>query len=132
MRSHSSLLLISALATLACARPATLVSPDDAPHLTAPRHLVRVSNHNWDNMELFAMRGGMRLSLGVLPAAEQTTLFVSDDMTDIDGRLRLAARFEGRQELMTMNPVRVLDGQFVDWSIENDAERSSVALFPLR
>jgi hypothetical protein len=132
MRSHSPLLLIGALATLACARPATLDSPDDALHLTAPRHLVRVSNHNWGNMELFAMRGGIHRSLGVIPAAAQTTLFVSDDMLDIDGRLRLAARFEGKRELMTMDPVRVLDGQFVDWSIEDDPERSSVALFPLR
>jgi hypothetical protein len=131
MRSLPMLLLAGALATSACAPAATIPSPDLTLHLTAPRQIVRVSNHSWDEIELSAMRGGSRRILGVISAAQQATLVVSDDMLDTDGRLQLAARVQGTPALLLMQPLRVPSGNYVDWSLENDIGRSTVSFFPL-
>ncbi|MDQ2765878.1 MAG: hypothetical protein M3Y30_01870, partial [Gemmatimonadota bacterium] len=118
------------LATTACAS-AAVPSPELTLHLTTPRQIVRVSNHSWDEIELSAMRGGSRRILGVVSGAQQATLVVSPDMLDIDGRLQLAARVQGKPTLLLMQPLRVPEGNYVDWSLENDVSRSTVSFFPL-
>jgi hypothetical protein len=125
------LLLAGALATSACTPAATIPSPSLTLHLTSPRQIVRVSNHGWDEIELSAMRGGTRRVLGTISAAQQATLVVSEDMLDIDGRLQLAARVQGKPALLLMQPLRVPNGNYVDWSLENDIGRSTVSFFPL-
>jgi len=136
MRSLPMLLLAGALATSACALgacapAATIPSSSLVNHLTSPRQIVRVSNHSWDEIELSAIRGGSRRILGVISAAQQTTLVVSEDMLDTDGRLQLAARVQGRPTVMLMQPLRVPNGNYVDWSLENDIGHSTVSFFPM-
>jgi len=131
MRSLPMLFLAGAIAISACAPAATIPSPELTLHLTAPRQIVRVSNHSWDEIELSAMRGGMRRILGVVSAAQSATLVVSNDMLDTDGRLQLAARIQGKPTLLLMQPLRVPEGNYVDWSLENDVSRSTVSFFPL-
>lgn len=131
MRSLAMLFLAGAIATTACAPAATIPSPELTRHLTAPRQIVRVSNHSWDEIELSAVRGGSRRILGVVSAAQSATLVVSDDMLDVDGRLQLAARVQGKPTLLLMQPLRVPEGNYVDWSLENDVSRSTVSFFPL-
>jgi hypothetical protein len=131
MRSLPMLLLAGALATSACTPASTIPSPSLTLHLTSPRQIVRVSNHGWDEIELSAMRGGTRRILGTISAAQQATLVVSEDMLDVDGRLQLAARVQGKPALLLMQPLRVPNGNYVDWSLENDIGRSTVSFFPL-
>jgi hypothetical protein len=125
------LLLAGALATSACTPASTIPSRSLTLHLTTPRQIVRVSNHGWDDIELSAMRGGTRRVLGTVAAAQQATLVVSEDMLDVDGRLQLAARIQGKPALLLMQPVRVPNGNYVDWSLEKDIGRSTVSFFPL-
>ena len=131
MRSLSTLLFAGALATTACAPAATIPSAALTQRLTEPRQIVRVSNHSWDEIELFAMRGGSRRVLGTVSAAQNITLVVTPDMLDDGGRLQLAARIQGKKDMMYMQPLRVPDGNYVDWSLENDFTHSSVSFFPL-
>lgn len=131
MRSIPMLLLAGAIAITACAPAATIPSSALTLHLTTPRQIVRVSNHGWDEIELSAMRGGTRRILGVVSAAQQTTLVVSEDMLDTDGTLQLAARVRGKRDVLLMQPLRVPNGNYVDWSLENEFGRSTVSLFPL-
>jgi len=136
MRSLSMLLLAGALATsasvlTACAPAATIPSPSLLAHLTTPRQIVRVSNHSWDEIELSTIRNGSRHILGVISAAQQATLAVSEDMLDVDGRLQLAARIQGKPTVMLMQPLRVPKGNYVDWSLENDIGHSTVSFFPM-
>jgi hypothetical protein len=131
MRSLPMLLLAGALATTACASAAPLPSSSLVRHLTAPRQVVRVTNHSWDNIELSAVRGGTRRVLGVVAAAQDATLLLTDDMLDSDGRLQLAARIQGQREVRLMDPMRVPEGDYVHWSLENDFTRWSVAVYPL-
>lgn len=134
MRSLPMLLLASAIASAlatACAPAATVPSKALTIHLTAPRQVVRVTNHNWNDMELFAIRNGSRRTLGVVGAAQQATLLVTEDMLDTDGRLQLAARIQGKRDMLIMDPVRVPSGDYLDWSLENEVGRSTVGYFPL-
>ena len=130
MRSLPMLLLAGALAT-ACTPPAKVPSAALTLKLTRPRQVVRVTNHNGNDMEIFAIRNGVRRTLGVVGAAQQATILVADDMLDTDGRLQLAARIQGRRDMLIMDPVRVPDGDYLQWSLENDSARSSVGYFPL-
>jgi hypothetical protein len=77
------------------------------------------------------MRGGSRRVLGVISGAQDATLFVTEDMLDVDGRLQLAARVQGKPAVLLMQPIRVPNGNYVDWSLENDIGRSTVAYFPM-
>jgi hypothetical protein len=124
------LLLASALAT-GCASANKVPSAALTMHLTAPRQVVRVTNHNWNDMELFAIRNGTRRVLGVVGAAQQATLLVTDDMLDTDGRLQLGARIQGKRDMLIMDPVRVPSGDYLDWSLESEFGRSSVGYYPL-
>jgi hypothetical protein len=125
------LLLAGALATSACTPAATIPSPSLTSALTAPREIVRVANHSWDDIEVSAMRNGSRRILGVISAAGQATLFVSEDMLDVDGRLQLAARVQGRPTVTLMQPLRVPRGNYVDWSLEKELGHSTVSFFPM-
>jgi hypothetical protein len=131
MRSLPMLLLAGAIATSACAPSATIPSASVIQKLTVPRQIVRVANHSWDEIELSAMRGGSRRILGVISAAQHATLVVSEDMLDVDGRLQLAARIQGKPAVLLMQPLRVPNGNYVDWTLENDIGRSTVNFFPL-
>jgi hypothetical protein len=134
MRSLPTLLLAGALSTSAlgaCAPAATIPPASLINRLTAPRQLVRVTNHSWDAIELLAMRGGSRRVLGVIPGAQDATVFVTEDMLDVDGRLQLAARVEGKPTVLLMQPLRVPSGNYVDWSLESDIGHSTVAYFPM-
>jgi hypothetical protein len=134
MRSLPTLLLAGALtasALGACAPAATIPPTSLTQRLTAPRQIVRVSNHSWDEIELSAVRAGSRRVLGVIAGAQDATLFVTEDMLDVDGRLQLAARIEGKPGVLLMQPLRVPSGNYVDWSLENDIGRSTVSYLPM-
>ena len=131
MRSLPMLLLAGALATAACAPAATIPPSSLTAGLTAPRQIVRIFNHSWDNLEISAIRNGSRRVLGVVSAAQEGTLVLSPDMLDVDGRVQLVARVEGRHDELLMQPVRVPAGNYLSWSLERDRTQSSVATYPL-
>ena len=131
MRSLPLLLIAGAIATAACAPPATIPPPALTARLTAPRQLVRIVNHSWDNLEISAVRNGSRRILGVIFAAQDGTLVLSDDMLDVDGRVQLVARVEGKTDELFMQPTRVPAGNYISWSLEHDFAHSSVATYPL-
>ncbi|MGH7622442.1 MAG: hypothetical protein ACREMU_08905 [Gemmatimonadaceae bacterium] len=125
------LLLAGALATTACTPAATVPSAALTLKLTRPRQVVRITNHNWNDMELYAIRNGVKRVLGTVGAAQQATVLITDDMLDTDGRIQLAARIQGRRDMLIMDPVRIPNGDLLDWSLENDTARSTLGYFPL-
>ena len=131
MRSLPMLLLAGALATAACAPAATIPPSSLTAGLTAPRQIVRIFNHSWDNLEISAIRNGSRRVLGVVSAAQEGTLVLSPDMLDVDGRVQLVARVEGRHDELLMQPVRVPAGNYLSCSLKRDRTQSSVATYPL-
>lgn len=131
MRSLPLLLIAGALATAACAPPSSIPPASLSARLTAPRQIVRIYNHSWDNLEISAIRGGSRRILGVISAAQEGTLVLTDDMLDVDGRIQLVARIEGKRDELRMQPTRVPAGNYLSWSLEHDFTHSSIATFPL-
>lgn len=141
MRSLSSLLIPGGVAATIVATVAACASSPSIPPasltasltagLTAPRQIVRIYNHSFDNLEISAIRGGSRRVLGMIAAAEDGTLVLSEDMLDVDGRVQLVARVAGGRSEMLMPPTRVTAGNYISWSLEHDFSHSSVATFPL-
>jgi len=137
MRSLSSLLIPGVVAATIVATVAACASSPSIPPasltagLTAPRQIVRIYNHSFDNLEISAIRGGSRRVLGMIAAAQDGTLVLSEDMLDVDGRVQLVARVAGGRSEMLMPPTRVTAGNYISWSLEHDFSHSSVATFPL-
>lgn len=135
MRSLPLLLIAGAfagtLATTACTHAASIPPASLLAGLTAPRQIVRIYNHSWENLEISAIRNGGRRILGVISAAQEGVLVLSDDMLDVDGTVQLVARVEGKRHELLMQPTRVPKGNYISWSLERDFSRSSVATFPL-
>jgi hypothetical protein len=131
MRFPATLLLAGILFTAACTSAATIPPASLTASLTAPRQIVRIANHSFDNLEISAIRGGSRRILGVIAAAGEGTLVLSDDMLDVDGRVQLVARVEGKRDEMLMPATRVPAGNYISWSLEHDFSHSSVATYPL-
>lgn len=131
MRFLPMLLIAGTVATTACAPAATIPAASLTARLTAPRQIVRIFNHSWDNLEISALHNGSRRILGVLFAAQDGTLVLSEDMLDIDGRVQLVARVEGKPDEILMQPMRVPAGNYLSWSLEHDFAHASVATYPL-
>jgi hypothetical protein len=137
MRSLSSLLIPGVVAaTIVAAIAACASSPSIPPAsltagLTAPRQIVRIYNHSFDNLEISAIRGGSRRVLGMIAAAQDGTLVLSEDMLDVDGRVQLVARVAGGRSELLMPSTRVTAGNYISWSLEHDFAHSSVATFPM-
>jgi hypothetical protein len=137
MRSPSSLLIAGVIATTiagtvaACASSPSIPPASLTAGLTAPRQIVRIYNHSFDNLEISAIRAGSRRVLGVISAAQDGTLVLSEDMLDVDGRVQLVARIAGGRGEMLMPPTRVAPGNYISWSLEHDFAHSSVATFPM-
>lgn len=133
-RLHARLIvgaLVAAASLAACAPAATIPPASLTASLTAPRQIVRVYNHSFDNLEISAIRNGSRRILGVIFAAQEGALMLSDDMLDVDGRVQLVARVEGSRSETLMPAMRVPPGNYISWSVEHDFAHSSVATFPL-
>lgn len=70
---------------------------------------MRIDTHSWHDIEISAIRGGTRI-VGVISAAQDGTLALSEDLLHSDGRLQLVARIEGRRDEFIMQPMRIPAG----------------------
>jgi hypothetical protein len=135
MRVQTRALLLSTLvltltgALDACA--AGRYRPLETP-ATNQRYAVRIDSHQWNNVTVYAMKSGIRWNIGTVPAGQSRTFVVTQQMIDVDGRLRLAVRPDGKPNAYEMEPIDVHPGEFVSWAIEDALERSSVAVFQVR
>ncbi|HEV2735691.1 MAG TPA: hypothetical protein VGV85_12675 [Longimicrobiaceae bacterium] len=137
MRSH----LATAVAVLsvvvlggACApaaRGGGSPAPEMYPEAEAPP-TVRVTNHNWSNMTVYAVRGGTRIRLGMVTSMATQVFRLPGAILNGAGGVRLLADPIGGTEQFLTPAVQVSRGDEVKLEIHNQLQISSVSVWGQR
>ena len=88
---------------------------------------VEVQNHNWSDITVYLMSGGLPQRLGMVTALGSATFDFSSHRLNSSAGVRLRALpVAGRA--FTTETILVLPGQVITWTLENDLDRSSFSV----
>ncbi len=95
--------------------------------LSAPATL-QVENHNWQDVDIQILHGGIRTRLGsVIGASDKTFVFPRSVMGDL-GEVQLIAHAVGTAETITTEVIVLKPGTQVRWTLETTLNRSAIAV----
>lgn len=90
---------------------------------------LRVTNHNFQDMTIYIVRDGQRNRLGAVTAASSATFLLTEQHLGQQGRVQLLADPLGTVGALSTEAFIVKPGQRVEWTIESDVRRSSLAIY---
>ena len=89
---------------------------------------VEVQNHNWSDITVYLMSGGLPQRLGMVTALGSATFDFSSHRLNSSAGVRLRALpVAGRA--FTTETILVLPGQVITWTLENDLDASSFSVY---
>lgn len=102
-----------------------------SPSTEAPsaRSTVHVDNHNWLDVVVYVEHDGQRSRLGQVTAASSQTFLLPPHMIGQTGAVRLFAHAIGSPGAIVTDMIIVRPGSQVDWTLEDDLRRSSIAVY---
>lgn len=90
--------------------------------------LVAVESHNWSDITIYLMAGGLPQRLGMVTALGNATFDFPSHRLNTSGGVRLRALpVAGRP--FTTETILVLPGQVISWTLENDLNTSSFSVY---
>ncbi|HEU0079279.1 MAG TPA: hypothetical protein VFQ76_16610 [Longimicrobiaceae bacterium] len=90
---------------------------------------VRVTNNNWSNMTVYAVRGTTRFRLGMVTSMQTEVFRLPASLTGGAGGVRLLADPIGGSEQFLTPAVFVTRGEEVKLELENQLQVSSVSVW---
>jgi hypothetical protein len=87
--------------------------------------VVEVSNHNWADMNVYAVHMGTRTRLGTVVSMTTRRFTLQSRARVSDGTLRLMASPIGSTRTHLTDPILVREGDRVEWNLENSLALSS-------
>jgi hypothetical protein len=105
-----------------------LFSSRPAGHSTpSAQVLVAVESHNWNDITVYLMAGGLPQRLGMVTALSSATFDFPSHRLNTSGGVRLRALpVAGRP--FTSETILVMPGQVISWTLENDLATSSFSV----
>jgi len=95
---------------------------------TATQVLVAVESHNWNDITVYLMAGGLPHRLGMVTALSKASFAFPSLRLHTASDLRLRALpVAGRP--FTSEPILVQPGQAIMWTLENDLDASSFTVY---
>jgi hypothetical protein len=89
--------------------------------------LVAVESHNWNDITVYLMAGGLPQRLGMVTALSSATFDFPSHRLNTSGGVRLRALpVAGRP--FTSETILVMPGQVISWTLENDLATSSFSV----
>ena len=126
-----ALLACAAMLVTGCAakRPNSERSslPDLAAHIEPIE--LSVANHNWLDVVVFVVHGGQRTRLVTVTAAKNASAMIPEYALRHHGQIRLLAHAVGNPETFTSEMIVARKGMRIEWTLESDLKRSSVAVW---
>lgn len=90
--------------------------------------MVAVESHNWNDITIYLMAGGLPQRLGMVTALSSATFDFPSHRLNTSGGVRLRALpVAGRA--FTSETILVLPGQVITWTLENDLAASSFSVY---
>jgi hypothetical protein len=90
--------------------------------------MVSVESHNWNDITVYLMAGGLPQRLGMVTALSSATFDFPSHRLNTSGGVRLRALpVAGRP--FTSETILVMPGQVITWTLENDLDASSFSVY---
>jgi hypothetical protein len=112
------------LASIGCARHE---ATSDAGPATGEILLV-IDNHHWNDVVISVLHDGVVDRVGLATAVKVSTFTIPSRRLGTSGIIRLRAHAVGAPDDHTTDVIPIQPGQQIDWSLESDLARSSVAV----
>ena len=125
----TSLVAALALAASGCGGH-QYVEDDAAPEADplAPTPLT-VDNNHWLDIVVFVFHDGELSRVGTVTAASSTNFFLPNWMIGQSRNIRLLADPIGSQDAVGTETIHIQPGQFIEWRLESQLARSTVAVY---
>ena len=120
--------LVLALAALMSSTPGCGFFSSRHPAPARSEVAVEVENHNWNDITIYLMAGGLPYRLGMVTAFSNATFAFPSQRLLTGSGLRLRALPVAGQPF-TSEPILVQPGQAITWTLENDLDRSSFTVY---
>jgi hypothetical protein len=89
---------------------------------------VSIESHNWNDITVYLITGGLPQRLGMVTALGNAVFDFPSHRLNSSGGVRLRALpVAGRP--FTSETILVLPGQVITWTLENDLDRSSFSVY---
>jgi hypothetical protein len=89
---------------------------------------VQVQNHNWSDITVYLMTGGLPQRLGMVTAMSDGTFAFPSQRLNTGSNIRLRA-LPVAGDAFTSEGILVQPGQAIMWRLENDLDRSSLSVY---
>lgn len=100
--------------------------PDADPQAPTP---LTVTNNNWLDAVIYIYHDGERTRVATVTAATTANFFLPFWMLGHSRTVRLIAHAVGSNSSISTESIHVQPGQFIEWRLESDLARSSVAVY---
>jgi hypothetical protein len=125
-RSCFPLLALLVLSTVGCGRQSAESGPPGAkPNADI---LLVVENHHWNDVVVYVVHDGVAERIGLATAVKTTTFIIPSRRLGAAGLIRLRGHPVGAPDDHTTDAFLVQPGQEIQWTLESDLARSSVAV----
>lgn len=128
-----AVLLVAAPLGTAChsRSPSASSSASPVPTTDDPDTAValEIANHNWSDVVIYVLRDGQPSRIGIATAASATSFQLPRRMLGPAGDIRLWGRPIGARDAAFTETVVVQPGQWIEWTLESNLNRSAVGVY---
>lgn len=90
---------------------------------------IHVTNHNYLDVVLYVLHDGQQTRVGTVTGSASQTFFMPDRLLSHSGEIQLYGDPVGNDAYALTDVLVVQTGQVIEWTLETDLRRSSVAVF---
>jgi hypothetical protein len=126
---YALLLAAVPLSQAACHHHATETSPPPAPSEGSTDVPLEIANHNWLDVIIYVVRDGQPMRLGIANASSSASFTVPARLLGQGREMRLWGHPIGGTGGALTESVVVQPGQWVEWTLESDLDRSAIGVY---
>jgi hypothetical protein len=114
------------LCSISCARHRS--ESGDATPERRPDITLTVENHHWNDVIIYLLHDGVADRIGLATAVKTSTFVIPSRRLSTAGVIQLRGHAVGAPDSHTTENFLVQPGQHIQWTLESDLARSSVAV----
>jgi hypothetical protein len=127
--SYAVLLAAVPLSQAACRHHAAETNPVPTPAASTADVPLEIANHNWLDVIIYVVRDGQPMRIGIASASSSASFTLPARLLDQGRELRLWGHPIGGTGGTLTETVVVQPGQWVEWTLESDLERSAIGVY---
>jgi len=90
---------------------------------------IRVTNHNFLDIVVYVVHHGVHTRVGTVTGSSTEVFLVPSRLLSQGGEIQLLGDAIGNDDYALTERLIVQPGQYIDWTLETDLRRSTVAVY---